>query len=183
MKYSFDSRIFTKTKPQKQNHAPKPTRKWREIAWLKLWCVTHISRQIALNPFISLLLTILLVSMCYLFHVTTQRERILFKGDQGEGRRQIKILWRNGDPRGLECFCTMRYVCDSEASLLCVHTSRIVNLHKSPKGYNCHRLSSLKSSKLPEIIQRLKLSPIIFFKILQTHWNNTKAKTVTDYLF
>jgi hypothetical protein len=28
MKVSFDSRIFTKTKPQKpQNHAPKPTRK------------------------------------------------------------------------------------------------------------------------------------------------------------
>jgi hypothetical protein len=41
----------------------------------------------------------MLVSMSYLFYVTTQGERILFKGDQGEGRRQIKILWRRGNSK------------------------------------------------------------------------------------
>jgi hypothetical protein len=59
-----------------------------------------------------------------------QRERILFKGDQGEGRRQIKILWRRGDS-GVGVF--RRFVmCDSGASLPCVNNSRLVNVHTFP---------------------------------------------------
>jgi hypothetical protein len=69
------------------------------------------------------------------------REHIFLPVDQGEGRRQIKSLWSRGDP-GIGVFrrCVM---CDSGASLLCVHTSRIVNLHKSPTpsaGKYIHKL-------------------------------------------
>ncbi len=53
----------------------------------------------------------------------------------------------------------MRYVYDSGASLLCVHTSRIVNLHKS------------STPSAGKYIQWLYLWSIIFFKSLQTPWN------------
>ncbi len=92
----------------------------------------------------------------------------------------------------------MCYVCDSGASLLRVHTSRIVNLHKSPKGYNCHLLSFLKSSKLHEIFLKLwrhlrSISSLILFyneplctwmyKVKTVHYTMAWGSSTTDSLF
>jgi hypothetical protein len=43
MKASFDSRIFTKIKPQKQNHAAKPTSKEKRDCLIKaVMCDTYL---------------------------------------------------------------------------------------------------------------------------------------------